>query len=623
MRRGEPKEPWVRELVGLLEQRATPLESYSLVDHLDDLEPWIHHRPSDVDRNRRSLLSDLAVVTPEMGPLLHSEVAEQVAHLRASVAPALNSRASDPDRLVARKAISEVRTALTGTDAVRAAWADLVAAVQDPNSRPWTLVNRVALLLAMVRNRDDDPTRVAHLLVGILHDERRDVVSARARIEGALPVLADRGGSAGLAAVDRVQLCSELLCAAPMTGRCIGWIAYAGAINRPVAAVGPVTFLEARWAIPNALDDRGQIFTGRDELRTPFALTEADQAELDLEDPDRREWAILARVDLGNCPVAGALTRARQLVGAVIDVSATRGGLPWRPLGWEMLVVDGVPSAHSSYAPPDTVARWGNPMASDRMADDIERVGPAIAASLTRTDLPASLAEGVRSIHEANGADPRSRVVLLDRVIEMVAAFAGHDDGKSLTAAISVHWAEARWRSEVRHAIGSALSVWRAKDPDRSTELSRLIRTSDGTGRYTLNFVEAAVHADELEELAGDSDRAVVRALRSLNDPTIELDLVEHFTEEAEVLRKRSRRVRNALTHANPISDRAIASANGFQSYIAGFALWEAVEAFTHDTRIDDALADAESRRRAALARLSGGTSWGAQWDESLPGSGS
>lgn len=207
---------------------------------------------------------------------------------------------------------------------------------------------------------------------------------------------------------------------------CVAWIAFAPAELDTIGYVelGPLALFEARWAIPNARKDDGQGFPFRSELREISYIP--DDMERD------KPRVVLARLDLGHRSVGRALSDARAVTTMLVDAAAVHGrGRRWLPYGWEYLLVDGQPAWSSLFVPEHARDRDGTLWDHERTALELKERGQRLVDALAKDPIPATLEEAVRCASAAAAtreSDTRSRVVLNDRVIEMVAASSGLPD---------------------------------------------------------------------------------------------------------------------------------------------------------------------------------------------------
>ena len=148
-------------------------------------------------------------------------------------------------------------------------------------------------------------------------------------------------------------------------------------------------------------------------------------------------------------------------------------------------------------------------------------------------------------------------------------------------------------------------------DPHRpalADELSRELLTYEADGRTTLHIVKALARSDDLltlprTELAQQSLREHVEVLRSGEQAIERLAKLE---KEEDSLSRRMRRVRNSLTHGNPVTVEAITSVDNYLMYMTEFALEEAITSPV-DKPLAEVLAEYQAQRANDRARLEAG----------------
>lgn len=145
---------------------------------------------------------------------------------------------------------------------------------------------------------------------------------------------------------------------------------------------------------------------------------------------------------------------------------------------------------------------------------------------------------------------------------------------------------------------------------DRSvrTELECTVSRYEN-GRRLVNVQEVVRVRDRFEalEMAPLTRAAFEEALLAVTDPIAEDHLRDRVARDVNVLRARHRRVRNAVTHGNPVTSAALASVREYGDDVAHDALWMALGAFARQTAVTDAFnADAERRDQDRIARTGG-----------------
>lgn len=99
-------------------------------------------------------------------------------------------------------------------------------------------------------------------------------------------------------------------------------------------------------------------------------------------------------------------------------------------------------------------------------------------------------------------------------------------------------------------------------------------------------------------------------ALSAVTDPVHEAALLQTQQREVTVIRKRHRRVRNAINHGNPLSTAALDSVRGFSERTAQAALAIALAAYASGTLIAPMLATERAGRQEQRQGLTNGRNY-------------
>lgn len=421
-----------------------------------------------------------------------------------------------------------------------------------------------------------------------------------------------------------LQALREALTAAPATGRCVVWASYDHAmLTSMVTSAGPVTFYDARWAVPNAAREDGHQFAHRDELRTLVTGlhrgTWDDQADAD-------ERVILARVDLGERGPHGAIENAERVVQTMTQIAAYQwGGSRWRRSGMATLLIDGRArqSVHRSTDPSDYTAGELRHRTAEGLAEHADHLAVALTAGTLRADLidavrllqeAAELEQDARYVTQREQANGRIVVILEDAAVEHLAAFGGLT-ADELDAYLLPGWAHAVWTRKMEHAIDLCLfpDPLPLSAPELDFPESELMRRRRGT---TESLTLAAAH--ERAILAAVSDQTIRKHgqqwFRTLIDAAAYQRVHRDLAAAGDILANRASRVRNSLVHGNPADERVVATVRGVSRYRAYTALDIALRAVA-DGRVT--LDELDRRRALADTRTSAlarGVSLVEQW---------
>lgn len=191
------------------------------------------------------------------------------------------------------------------------------------------------------------------------------------------------------------------------------------------------------------------------------------------------------------------------------------------------------------------------------------------------------LSEAVDCANEARDADVRNRNILRFRVLEMVASFAQLHDVKELIKVLKGQWARDALGSRPVRAIRYSLLGLPPGDPrfTLARTLSRELITEELDGRTTVYIDKALAHREELLTLPRtDLARQTLREhLEVLTSSERAVARLEEFNRGEDLLERRTRRVRNSLTHGNPLTIESINSVDNYLMYLDEFALQEAI----------------------------------------------
>jgi uncharacterized protein YicC (UPF0701 family) len=180
----------------------------------------------------------------------------------------------------------------------------------------------------------------------------------------------------------------------------------------------------------------------------------------------------------------------------------------------------------------------------------------------------------------------------------MVAAHAGEEKVDDLLELMKGQWAHDGVRSGIVRAVRMTL-LGHAFDPKLhalSQQLMRQILTYYADGRQQVNLPVALERADDLLTLARSplERRSLEGDLEVLRHGKCALERLAQLDRDEALLYSRMRRVRNSLTHGNPITADAISSVDGYLMYLTEFALQEAII-----TPLEHTLSDVLEKYRA------------------------
>jgi hypothetical protein len=421
---------------------------------------------------------------------------------------------------------------------------------------------------------------------------------------------------------DRVELALNRLLAAP-AGHVVVWLAYARAITDMRMVSGPVTFLRADWALPNAYGDGLIDFPERDELRAIRKhagwLDELHEASLKVENR-----IVLVRVDLGVRAAPGALEEAHQRVEAILSIAVTSGGASWLDTDARLLLLDGsvrlstgLPDLHE---PTDLRDTFGMGSTAEVVTDVIK----AFNIPLSSRSMPETLQEALASLREARMTEhrdvmfygvrkvtPRIATALEDHAMELLAA-ALKSPAKAFADALRLHETVRQGRQlAVRDLLAPFTRDWSDDDQKARDDLEqRLVNYQRGVRLVSLPAV--VTHVEEIRALPmSDLQRADFEAAFELCvDPAVERSFFEHMDARTRVLQARHRRVRNAINHGLPLNVSALHSVREYAERTSGKALNLALNWFIQDDDGPDCVARVADVWGSRMRRIDAGFNW-------------
>ena len=426
----------------------------------------------------------------------------------------------------------------------------------------------------------------------------------------------------------RLEMATNSL-VAPPAGRIVVWTVYYRALLSGMREViGPMTFLRADWALPNAFELELHDFPERAELRgIREKVRWLEDLNVEALKPENR--LTLVRVDLGDRQVAGAEEEARRRIEAVISVAVEAGGVSWQSAGAAAVLLDGMVRNSSSgltvrNAPvleDDTYGMGGT-------AEILSSVAGQLGDPLAKGPMPDHLIEALTSLREARMTDHRDVLFYGARRVTPRIATALEDHAMELFASVlrvpAAELATALQRREAliqadRRVIGQLMApfteAWSREPYEGREELRRKISKYRRGGVLLVSVAKAVALQDEIRALPmSDLQRADLEdALAIYTDPERERQFLEEIWRETELLRNRHRRVRNAVNHGLPLHETTLNSIRNYAANTSRTALNIALTWFKNG----DSGAALLQREGNAWAdrkeRISHGMSWAAE----------
>jgi hypothetical protein len=578
---GTPK--LLRSLAGSLDRHYGASSVLPLTLVVDEIATWVALSGKNAWKsapNRNSLRRDLDQSTAALGSSVRAVVAAHltrfdVAFTRLAGGPKITLAQSPgmrTDVVWADTAATagDLLAVLDSDDATGASWDDLVAAARDHS-----LVNRqhrpvADLLFDQLRRRGHDAEELFSTLASLLTLGPASEDDPSCHLD--VPV------------VDRLTQARAIVSAPAPVEPVVVWLGYQRGRPAPRFDAGQVTFMDARWTVPNAGPD-GQYFEHKAEL---WHLVQHG-FHFQIREDDGKRWNVdlLVRVDLGETTTQDAAVRAADIVDTILSVAIHNvGGI--RPLLTQHAVLrSGRRVASSFTVHPDATGFTDDAYGARITLEAVHRHGPQVADALSREALPRFLAAAIEAqttadqpfsrdmaMRTPSDADIRSVVPLADRVVEHVAAYAtiGPDKAFELLGQL---WPHARWQSDLDLAVrlctfgngikhGRLLGAWYSASFSQPRPL----------------FI--ADHAEDLLSICQiESERPwITRMLQSVSDAAIYGELIKEYTADGAVLEARRRRVRNGLVHGNPTNFEIVKSVREYATFLSSGALQLGIEAY-------------------------------------------
>jgi hypothetical protein len=385
----------------------------------------------------------------------------------------------------------------------------------------------------------------------------------------------------------RLEMATDIL-VAPPTGRVVVWMVYFRAIvSRMREVTGPIVFLRADWALPNAFGQGPHDFPERAELS---AIRESvrwlDELHVEALKPENR--LALVRVDLGERQVAGAEEEARRRLEAVLSVAVEAGGVSWQSAGATAVMLDGkVRSSTLGLTIRKAPELEDDTYGMGATAEILSNVADYLDDALAKGPMPEHLVEALTSLREARMTDhrdvlfynarrvtPRVATALEDHALELFASVL-RVSSKELASALqhreALSQADSRIASQLMAPFNGA---WSLEFHEGRQELERKIYTYSRGGVVvsTANFVALK---DEIRALPMSAlQRADLEdALAICTQPDRERQILEEIWRETSLLRARHRRVRNAVNHGLPLHQTTLHSVRNYADHTSATAL--------------------------------------------------
>ena len=516
-------------------------------------------------KNRASLRNEIEAQSETLGERLGALIASVLDDLRDD---------SDPEAVVA--AAARFNEAWHSEMAVTDAFRDLCDAAKVPGMTSRALRKLSAIIASQVGP-------AAHGAFSLLSHAADALVNT----EEDLARWRNAPFAEPLTEAHRLEMATDILVTAP-AGRIIVWTVYYRAIvSRMREVAGPMTFLRADWALPNAFDIELNDFPERAELRgIRKDVRWLDDIHVKSLKPENR--LALVRVDLGERQVAGAVDEARRRVDAVLSVAVEAGGTSWQSAGVATVLLDGeVRSSSLGLNLRETSAREDDSYGMGATAEILSSIADQLGDALTKGPMPEHLVEALNSLREARMTDhrdvlfhgarrvtPRVATALEDHAMELIASVLGVSPA---TLAAALQRREALVQADRRIAdqlMAPFDEAWSREHSERRQELEGEISDYSSGGREVSVAKVVAFQAEIRALPMSDLQRADFEdSLAICTAPARERRLLDEMLREAGLLRDRHRRVRNAVNHGLPLNVTTLNSIRDYADHTSSTAL--------------------------------------------------
>lgn len=520
----------------------------------------------------------------------------------------------------AQRAVTERLVHPEGLDAT---WSDLRRAVEDLDV--FSAANAAAQLQSQLDLAGRDGSRVLSDIVGILRRNAWSVGMAREVWgEGTAQPLAEVNAQETVdAPADEVmRLATRAVSETGREGHVVVWSMYdRAAISTTSRTLGPMTVFMAQYIVGVGFERHDEAPPAIEEFRGLRHVKRHYERGYDFRND------VIVRIDLGNRTPVGALDSARDLVETLMDALQSMGSLGrWGKTVWSEVLVDGEDWG-GSFGRGSRAALTEDTYGMRGVDSFLEEASDHFGRALLERPVPWHLRGALRSCAEASHAnsraislygewhnDERSIVLMLDSAFEHLAAFAD-TTAADLSKRISAVWPQA----DRDHLIVAMINVCLFSDylsvrlpEDVEALKSEILTGAEGHDLRVAHHVLDRLVAVARSPLQG---AAVQRLVGQLGDTTLYAEETERLTQNTNLLTDRQRRVRNALTHGNPVIRPVLASIVEFSHFRTKVALRAALEAFTESADLKDYLQTKEAERAEDEAAMRSGKSQIAIWD--------
>lgn len=597
---------WMRSVADVLSvTRST--HSFTLGEAVAELGLWANTARNDSWKNlgnRRTLFRDVKIAGEALGP-----------RLRTHVSDLLQDLGEEANRQTVGETASLFATRWHQTESIRASFRDLCEVAIDRDSDIRNLKPKADILASQVGGSLGDGTlgTASFVLFGnISHSEITFWLDKETITDNPTPT-------------NRLREAERLLTSNAEQGQITVWLLYRhGQVDRRITA-GTVTLFDAEWALHEAKHTEDGIFEEQEELRS---LQESQcwfNEEMLFDNNGSRESYALARVNLGYRPLEGSVDEAIHRVEALLSIVVGAGGSNWTYTGVCTARVDGRLQVNSVSANPRNDYHFYNATEGRKTYEILRLWTSKLDDALSISEMPELLVEALRTFREANiinrydSSLPYEPVVtskiataLEDHVIELIASLAGLTP-EHLISALEARETDYLWQDLIFDSLLAPLSHNHNK-PEILKEvesIKRDITRTDSSG--TQHLVLKNIWKEQSRLRALPISLAVRNefqyGLAVISSADLEMTSRDYVRQSITLIRMRHRRVRNAITHGNPLTSAAVNSVRAFSERMARTAIGFALDSFIAGETLAECLTTWEARQITDNRRLTSGES--------------
>jgi hypothetical protein len=562
------------------EERWTQPERPDILLALEELIAWTNDSRDYDERVHqsgwRSVTSDFLIAAQSLGAKTEQAVRPHVGAIRSACQPGVGGNQALQTQLAAEA--EAMRRTLAATTTLEAAWTDLSRIFSRKESPIHVVATRRDNFWAIVRATDRNAFELSRRLTNVLTGDPVEALMARLelgeinRIDGNIQSI--RRNEPPADPRQRLSLARKIISSEPTRRTHKVWFAFRRAGSpSTIRDFGAIRFFEAPWlraVLENGGPFKHEIPSELWTLSSPSVI------------PDHRDVVIVS-VDLGAGTFSDAVRIASERVDTFLGMSTIGCRVPWQRMDGFIHVQDGQITAERYFKYEDN--GFESPLALDGTAAQIARMAPRVAPMIPVAD--QNMRDIIAALHWWRGGvdQPTAASIVLNvRIIELVASRIGETDWTTyLEKFMKNAW--------IRHAILNALftalheALHRHVEPDfqaRQREIF-LEATTHEYGQQGFLTGVAACYLDAIIEFT-EPNLPLSRALRTIKQRTSSPAAIRAWCAELEKLWggwvHRLERVRNAIAHGGPFTEKIVELTQPFSRQIAVWALWESIEGF-------------------------------------------